>query len=552
MKSATPKVLHPIGGRTLVGHAIAAARAAPARAPRGRRAPRARPGRRARRRGRPRRPSSPTRTRSRAPAAPSSAPSTPCPPTSTAPCSSRTATCRCSPARRSRAFVAAHAASGSAVTVLTADARRPVRLRPDPARRRRAASRRSSSRRTPRREQRAIREINSGIYAFDADVPARGAGRGRHRQRPGRVVPHRRRRASPAAAGLRGAARTSIDDVWQTEGVNDRVQLAAPRRASSTAASSSGWMRDGVTIIDPATTWIDADVELGRDVTILPGTQLLGATVVGDGRRRSARTRTLKDVEVGDGARSCAPHGELAVIGAGATVGPFSYLRPGTELGAGGKIGAFVETKNADDRRRRQGAAPVLRRRRRRSARAPTSAPARSSPTTTASPSTAPRSAGTLRRLRQHVRRAGRRSATAPTSAPASAVAATCRPARSPSPRGPQRNIDGWVARAPGRHQDRRGRRGGRAGGQRPRRAEHPTDSASDHRAEGRPRVTGIKQDHREEPHGLLRPGAPRARRRRSPTQLGTELVPTSRPTTSPTARSTSATRSRCAAATPS
>ena len=85
---------------------------------------------------------------------------------------------------------------------------------------------------------------------------------------------------------------------------------------------------------------------LAADVTILPGTQLLGATVVGRGRRDRPDT-TLKDCEIGAGARVVRTHGELAVIGAGATVGPFSYLRPGTTLGAGGKIGAFVETKNA-------------------------------------------------------------------------------------------------------------------------------------------------------------------------------------------------------------
>ena len=94
---------------------------------------------------------------------------------------------------------------------------------------------------------------------------------------------------------------------------------------------------------------------------------------------------TLKDCEIGAGARVVRTHGELAVIGDGANVGPFAYLRPGTTLGADGKIGTFVETKNAADRRRRQGAAPVLRRRRRDRRGQPTSAPARSSPTTTAS-----------------------------------------------------------------------------------------------------------------------------------------------------------------------
>ena len=67
----------------------------------------------------------------------------------------------------------------------------------------------------------------------------------------------------------------------QTEGVNDRVQLARIG-AELNRRIVEGWMREGVTVMDPATTWIDADVVLGADVTILPGTQLLGATVVGE------------------------------------------------------------------------------------------------------------------------------------------------------------------------------------------------------------------------------------------------------------------------------
>jgi bifunctional UDP-N-acetylglucosamine pyrophosphorylase/glucosamine-1-phosphate N-acetyltransferase len=105
-------------------------------------------------------------------------------------------------------------------------------------------------------------------------------------------------------------------------------------------------MREGVTVMDPATTWIDSDVVLAPDVTILPGTQLLGATVVAEDAVIGPDT-TLKDCEIGPGARVVRTHAELAVVGGGANVGPYSYLRPGTNLGAGGKIGGFVETKNA-------------------------------------------------------------------------------------------------------------------------------------------------------------------------------------------------------------
>jgi bifunctional UDP-N-acetylglucosamine pyrophosphorylase/glucosamine-1-phosphate N-acetyltransferase len=85
---------------------------------------------------------------------------------------------------------------------------------------------------------------------------------------------------------------------------------------------------------------------LSPDVTLLPGVQLLGATVVQEDAVIGPDT-TLKDCEIGAGARVLRTHGELAVIGDGADVGPYARLRPGTTLGAGGKIGTFVETKNA-------------------------------------------------------------------------------------------------------------------------------------------------------------------------------------------------------------
>jgi bifunctional UDP-N-acetylglucosamine pyrophosphorylase/glucosamine-1-phosphate N-acetyltransferase len=106
-----------------------------------------------------------------------------------------------------------------------------------------------------------------------------------------------------------------------------------------------GWMRAGVSIVDPATTWIDTTVRLGEDVTLLPGTQLHGDTQVA----RDAVVgpdSTLNDVRIGEGAHVTRTHGSGSVIGAGATVGPYTYLRPGTVLGESGKIGAFYETKN--------------------------------------------------------------------------------------------------------------------------------------------------------------------------------------------------------------
>ncbi len=136
-----------------------------------------------------------------------------------------------------------------------------------------------------------------------------------------------------------------VSESWLVEGINDRAQLSEAA-AKLNALIVRTWQLAGVTIQDPATTWIDVKTRLAPDVTILPGTQLRGATVVETGAVVGPDT-TLLDCEVGENATVKRTDGTLAVIGAGATVGPFAYLRPGTILGADGKIGTFVETKNA-------------------------------------------------------------------------------------------------------------------------------------------------------------------------------------------------------------
>ncbi|CAB4734597.1 unannotated protein [freshwater metagenome] len=192
-------------------------------------------------------------------------------------------------------------------------------------------------------EQLEITEINSGIMAFEAGflldaLPRLGNDNAKGEYYLTDLVGLARE------AGLMVGAHV-LADVVQTEGANDRAQLAALGRLLNDRVVDH-WMREGVTVVDPATTWIDVHVDLGRDVTILPGTQLLGATTIGEDAVVGPDT-TLKDCEVGAGARVVRTHAELAVVGDDAQVGPFSYLRPGTRLGAGGKIGGFVETKNA-------------------------------------------------------------------------------------------------------------------------------------------------------------------------------------------------------------
>lgn len=192
-------------------------------------------------------------------------------------------------------------------------------------------------------EELAVDEINAGIYVFDAEALNAGIGALTTDNAQGEfyltdVITHARESGGRVGGWL-------LADYLQTEGVNDRIQLSE-RNAEANRRILRHWMTEGVTVLDPASTWVHAEVDLAADVTLLPGTTLAGATSVASGATIGPDT-TLIDVEVGENATVMRSHVELAVIGDGATVGPFSYLRPGTELGAGGKIGAFVETKKA-------------------------------------------------------------------------------------------------------------------------------------------------------------------------------------------------------------
>ena len=240
------------------------------------------------------------------------------------------------------ALVEEHSASDRAITVLTAEVADPFgygRILRDAT----GAVTGIVEEKDATGEQVAVREINSGIFAFDGAFLADALTRITNDNAKGEYYLTDVVHIAAQDGKVVGAHR--ISDVMQTEGANDRAQLAG-LAAELNQRILRRWMRDGVTIIDPASTWVDTDVVLERDVTLLPGVQLHGATVVGEDAVVGPDC-TLKDVEVGPGATVVRTHGELAVVGAGATVGPFSYLRPGTELGAGGKIGGFVETKNA-------------------------------------------------------------------------------------------------------------------------------------------------------------------------------------------------------------
>lgn len=251
-------------------------------------------------------------------------------------------------------LVGAHQASTDAVTVLTADLEDPTGY----GRVVREAGADSSGgaggghggavvavveQRDATPAQRAITEVNSGVYAFDAGVLADALPRLGRDNAAGEA--YLTDVVALARADGRTVAALRTDDVWQTEGVNDRVQLSR-LHAEANRRTVAAHQLAGVTVVDPATTWVDATVVLDADVTLLPGTQLHGQTCVAAGARVGPDT-TLTDVVVGAGASVLRTHATGARIGAGASVGPFSYLRPGTDLGAGGKVGAYVEVKGS-------------------------------------------------------------------------------------------------------------------------------------------------------------------------------------------------------------
>lgn len=192
-------------------------------------------------------------------------------------------------------------------------------------------------------DERAIREVNSGTYVFTAAalrarLPQLGSNNDQGERYLTDVIGMLRTDDEPIEA-------VPVGDAWLVEGINDRVQLSRAA-ARLNAMIVRGWQLAGVTVHDPETTWIDMRATLAEDVELLPNTHIAGATTIERGARIGPDT-TLLDCEVGADAVVKRADATLAVIGPAATVGPFAYLRPGTELGEGGKIGTYVETKNA-------------------------------------------------------------------------------------------------------------------------------------------------------------------------------------------------------------
>jgi bifunctional UDP-N-acetylglucosamine pyrophosphorylase/glucosamine-1-phosphate N-acetyltransferase len=240
-------------------------------------------------------------------------------------------------------LVAAHQADGNAVTVLTAQV-------PDPTGYGRIVRDLTDGQVTAIVEQKdaspdqqAISEINSGVYAYDAALLAEALTK---------VTTDNSQAeeyltdtlAILREAGHRVGAYTAPDH-REIAGVNNRLQLAEARRVFNDLLLTRA-MLDGATIVDPASTWLDADVVLEQDTVIHPNTQLLGTTTVATGAEVGPNC-TLTDTVVGAGARVSNAVAQEAEIGPEASVGPYAYLRPGAKLGRGAKAGTYVEMKNA-------------------------------------------------------------------------------------------------------------------------------------------------------------------------------------------------------------
>jgi bifunctional UDP-N-acetylglucosamine pyrophosphorylase/glucosamine-1-phosphate N-acetyltransferase len=246
-------------------------------------------------------------------------------------------------ARTLTALVAAHAAAGSVFTVLTAEVEDPTglgRIVRDAD----GAPRAIVEERDATDEQRALREINAGVYVANAGTLRRVlAGLGSQNAQGEQYLTDA---LAPLVAGGAPTAAVRAEDADEVLGCNDQREVAERRRMLNDRVLD-GLMRSGVVVVDPRTTWVDVTARVAPEAVLQPSTQVLGASSVAAGAVVGPDT-TLVDTEVGEEATVLRSHCLGAVLGPRATVGPFSYLRPGTRLAGGAKAGAFVETKNVE------------------------------------------------------------------------------------------------------------------------------------------------------------------------------------------------------------
>jgi bifunctional UDP-N-acetylglucosamine pyrophosphorylase/glucosamine-1-phosphate N-acetyltransferase len=193
-------------------------------------------------------------------------------------------------------------------------------------------------------EELELEEVNTSIYCFRRSLLAPALRRLSPMNAQGEYY------LTDAVAVLREAGHPVVavraDDPTAARHVNDRVQLATAEAALRERINER-WMADGVTMVDPTATYVDATVTLAADVRLLPGTILEGRTFIAAGAVVGPDTR-LVDTVVGERATVANTVARDSVIGAECTVGPYVSLRPGTQLAPGAHVGTFVETKNAE------------------------------------------------------------------------------------------------------------------------------------------------------------------------------------------------------------
>jgi bifunctional UDP-N-acetylglucosamine pyrophosphorylase / glucosamine-1-phosphate N-acetyltransferase len=242
-------------------------------------------------------------------------------------------------------LVDAHEQSGAAATVATMELEDPSGygriVRDAEGEVERVVETKAEGDATP--EQLAIREVNTGVYAFNGGALTQTLETLQPDNAQGElylpdVLPELKRQSQGVHAHV-------VTDSTVTLGVNDRVELATVRRLAQQRIHERH-MRDGVTIVDPASTLIDADVTIGRDTTIEPSSFIRGNTRIG-GECVVGPCTTLVDTTLGDGVS--VPHSYLvqATVEDHGTIGPFAYLRPDAHLHPNAKAGAFVEIKNS-------------------------------------------------------------------------------------------------------------------------------------------------------------------------------------------------------------
>lgn len=185
--------------------------------------------------------------------------------------------------------------------------------------------------------QLAIDEINTGIYVFRRSLLAPALRRLTPNNAQGELY------VTDAVEVLAEAGHLVVgvvaEDPDETHGVNDRVQLASAE-AELRRRTNHRWLQEGVTIVDPATTYIDATVDLARDVTVWPGSLLTGRTSIGDGSEIGPATQ-LADCTVGANAVVVRTVGERADVGDDAVVGPYAHLPRGSVIEPGARTGPF-------------------------------------------------------------------------------------------------------------------------------------------------------------------------------------------------------------------